>query len=155
MPTMNIDETACVTIAAPVELVRRQFGDIDHHARSHPHRGVRFDVIDSTSEQTHYRQTSRVGPFRISQTLTLAHTATGPLVNTVTAGPFSGGTITFAIAFETADTTRVDARLSATTTGIEALIGRITRRRLQRTLAAALDEDRIDLESGKYQPPAR
>ena len=57
MPTMNIDETACVTIAAPVELVRRQFGDIDHHARSHPHRGVRFSVIDTTSD----RATAAVG----------------------------------------------------------------------------------------------
>jgi len=44
MPSTNIDESALITIAAPADLVRGQFRDMDHHASTPPHRGVRFET---------------------------------------------------------------------------------------------------------------
>jgi hypothetical protein len=147
-----IDESATITISAPADIVRRQFADLDHHARNKPHPAVTFEILEATSDHTHYRQTSRVGPLRVTQEVDLPHAQTGPLVNTITKGQFRGGTITFDIAEDATDATTVTARLNATLTGPDAILGRLARRRLTRTLTAALEEDRIDIESGNYDP---
>ncbi len=76
--------TATIDIDQPVEVVRQQFGDLAHHARSGVHRGVRFTVIDDDGTLCRYRQATRVGPIWLRQELVVQRVDDGPLVNEIT-----------------------------------------------------------------------
>ncbi len=149
----TIAVTRSVSIAAPADVVRRQFGDVAHHAANRVHRGVRFEVLQEDRARCRYRQVTRVGPIRLAQELDLERVEGGPLVNTVTHGQFKGGTITFDIQPDGPDRSHVDARLEAEVKGLGALAAPLLRRSVRRAFDRALAEDRNDLESGAYLEP--
>jgi hypothetical protein len=149
----TIDVKRSVAIAAPADIVRRQFGDVAHHAANEVHRGVRFEVLDDNQTRCRYRQVTRVGPIRLIQEFDLERAANGPLVNTVTLGQFKGGTITFDIQPDGLDRSNVEARLEAEVNGFGALAAPLLRRSVRRAFDRALAEDRNDLESGTYLEP--
>lgn len=146
----TIDIRRSVSIAAPADIVRRQFGDVAHHAATHVHRGIRFEVIAEMGAWCHYRQVTRVGPIRFTQEFDLERVDDGPLVNTITRGQFEGGTISFDIEPDGAQRSTVNARLDAEVNGLVALAAPLLRRSVERALDRALAEDRNDLESGTY-----
>lgn len=138
-----------IDIAAPVAQVRRQFGDVAHHQHPGVHPGVTFEVISDDHDICRYRQVTRIGPLRSTQEMELRRRAEGPLVNTIVRGVFRGGAIVFDVAESGPDRTTVAARLESDRTAhrvfrplISLMVGR--------ALGAALDEDRHDLESGRY-----
>lgn len=145
-----IDIRRSVSIAVPADIVRRQFGDVAHHAATHVHRGVRFEVLADDGARCRYRQVTRVGPIRLTQEFDVKRVDDGPLVNTVTRGQFEGGTITFDIRPDGAEQSAVEARLKAEVRGLGALAAPLLRRSVRRAFDRALAEDRDDLESGKY-----
>lgn len=144
------DVVARVTIRRPSDVVRRQFGDVAHHADTGVHRGVVFEVLRETSDLCVYRQTTRVGPLRLRQEFELPRQPDGPLVNHVTKGQFRGGTITFTIEPTSADTTGVEAHVRADLPVFQRPVAPLLRRTVSRALAQALEEDRHDLESATY-----
>lgn len=146
----SIDVQRSISIAAPADVVRRQFGDVGHHAATGVHRGVRFEVLDDDGTLCRYRQVTRVGPFRLAQDIDLERTDEGPLVNTVRRGQFAGGTITFDVQPDTASSSIVEARLCAELTGPAVLVAPLLRRSVERAFERALAEDRHDLESGAF-----
>ena len=138
--------TETVTIEAPAEIVRAQFGDVGHHERVGPHNGVAFRVLRSDARSTDYEQVTSIGPIKAKQTLRLDDVGSGPLVNTVTGGMLRGGTITF----------RFDSHTAATVVTAE-VRGRaprplvpLLRRAVGRQLRAALVEDKTDIEQAGY-----
>lgn len=139
-----------ITICQPVDLVRAQFGDVAYHARAGVHRGVSFRVVDDTSEYCDYEQITHVGPTRTRQSFRLERGDLAHQVNTLTAGAFAPGSITFDIVPDS-DATIVTATLRAPLRGLAALFTPILRLMLGRSLARALAEDRRDLESGAYR----
>lgn len=147
-----LDVHADVQIERDPEVVRRQFGDVSHHERTAPHRGVRFEVIDDDLERCRYRQITRLGPVRVRQELVLERTEDGPLVNTVVAGQFAGGTISFDVQPASSDAGRSVVRASLFTElrGVRALLALLLRRNVARAFSRALDEDKDDLERGSY-----
>lgn len=145
-----IDVRRSVSIAAPADLVRHQFADVDHHAASDIHRGVRFEVLDDDGIRCHYRQVTHVGPIRLAQELTMERVDDGALVNTITRGQFEGGTITFDVQPDGSDRSRVEARLQADVAWLGTLAAPLMRRGVARAFDRALAEDREDLESGTY-----
>ena len=156
----QLDVRADIEIDRDQTVVRRQFGDVAHHERTSPHRGVRFEVIDEDRERCRYRQTTKLGPARLRQEFVLPRTQDGPLVNTVVAGQFTGGSISFDIqpAADAPARSLVEARLVAELTGVQALLAPLLRRNVARALSRALAEDKNDLENGSYsltdsQPP--
>ena len=124
-----------------------------HHAATHVHRGVRFEVLSEDRGRCQYRQVTKVGPFRLAQEFDLQRVEGGPLINTITHGQFTGGTISFDIQPDGADRSTVEARFEADVEGLGALASPLMRRTVTRALDRALAEDRHDLESGNY--PAR
>ncbi len=142
-----------VAIDRSPELVRSQFGDVAHHEATGVHDGVEFHVVSDDGSVCRYRQISRVGPLRLRQHFELPRAPDGPLVNTITKGQFSGGSITFEIGGEDDGPSTVTATLDAPLSGPAALIGPLLRRVVSSSLRAALVEDKADLESGRYQPP--
>lgn len=146
----TIDVQRSISIAAPADIVRRQFGDVAHHAATGVHRGVRFEVIDDGPTRCRYRQVSRVGPLRFVQELDLNRRDDGRLVNTVVRGQFEGGTISFEVQPDGADRSTVLAHLQAEVSGLSAFAAPLLRRSVRGALDRALAEDREDLESGTY-----
>ena len=146
--------TRSIEIARPPDVVRAQFGDVAHHAATGVHRGVTFEVIDEDDRRCTYRQVSSVGPLRLTQQLELDRTDDGPLVNRITGGQFTGGTITFTVTPTAADRSSVDAELVAPLPALLRPLAPLLRARVGRQLAAALIEDRTDLETGRFEADA-
>lgn len=138
-----------VIIAAPSAVVRAQFGDVGHHQRSSVHAGVSFEVLDDDVDCCRYRQRTKIGPLASTQELALERRGDGLLINTITNGPFRGAAIVFEVADVDERCARVRARFES-----QRWSHRILRPLIDRvagaSLAAALEEDRIDLESGRY-----
>lgn len=145
-----LDVTRSVEIERDAGVVRRQFGDVGHHAATGVHRGVVFEVIEDDGARCRYRQVSTVGPMKLRQELELDRAADGPLVNRIVAGQFTGGVITFEVEPRGEGRSAVEARLSAPVSGVVRFVAPILRAQIGRQLAAALAEDKADLESGAY-----
>lgn len=141
-----------VRIRRPVAEVQAQFADVAHHQAAAPHRGVTFRVIEDSSASCAYEQVTRVGPVRSRQRFVLDRTAAGypaEQVNRIVEGLFHGGSITFTVVSH-ADGTSVTATVRHEPGPLARLASPVLRPVLRRSLAAALEEDRTDLESGNY-----
>jgi hypothetical protein len=139
-----------IEIAVPAGVVRTQFGDVAHHERTGVHAGVTFEVLSDDAERCRYRQISRTGPIRSTQVLELDRSERGSLVNTIVGGPFRGASIVFDIADIDGARSTVTARFDSPRR-IHRLMRPVIRRVVGAALAAALAEDRHDLESGSYR----
>ena len=137
-------------IERPAAEVRAQFADVAHHERSGVHRGSRFTVLADAGDTCTYEQVTG----RMRQQFELDRRDPALLVNTVTEGPFRGGTLTFDIREAGPDTSEVTATLAAPTGGVTGLLAPLLRVVLGRALAKALAEDQRDLESGAYAASA-
>jgi len=120
--------SAAVSIRRPLDEVQRQFGDVGYHQRTGHHRGVRFVVCAEEPERCDYEQVTRVGPIRLRQKVRLDRADGAHQVNTIVAGPFSPGTITFEVTPGSGDVTRVVATLRAESRGVVRLAAPILKR---------------------------
>ena len=142
--------TERVRIDRPVAVVRAQFADVAHHEANPPHDGVTFRVLQDSPESCEYEQASRIGPFRSRQRFVLDRTDPDHQVNRIVAGPFRGGSITFDVR-EDGDGAEVVATVRHDAGPAVRLLAPVVSRVLRRSLATALAEDRVDLESGRYE----
>ncbi len=146
----TLEVVRSVEVDRDAEVVRRQFADVAHHAATAVHRNVVFEVIEDDGVRCRYRQISRVGPLRLRQEMELDRNRSGPLVNKIVSGQFAGGSIAFDVGPRGADRSVVEARLTAPLTGVQRVVAPILRAQVGRQLAAALLEDKADLEHGAY-----
>jgi hypothetical protein len=147
-----LDVTRSVEIERNAGVVRRQFGDVTHHEVTRLHRGVVFEVIDDDGIRCHYRQITEVGPLKIRQEMILDRSESGPLVNQIVEGQFTGGAISFDIQPRGATRSAVAARLTAPVPLVLRVMTPILRAQVGKQLTAALLEDKADLEQGTYGP---
>lgn len=138
-----------IRIDRPVEVVRAQFADVAHHEANPPHHGVTFRVLHDSPEACEYEQVTRIGPVRSRQRLVLDRTHADHQVNRIVAGPFRGGTITFDVGPD-GDGAEVVATVCHEPGPGVRLLAPLLSRVLRRSLAGALEEDRVDLEYGRY-----
>lgn len=154
MPTWHarvmIEAQSRITIQRPLDEVQAQFGDVGYHERSGHHRGVSFRVSSESSRSCSYTQKSRVGPVQVRQQFELDKSDPGHQVNTLLSGAFSPGSITFDIVANGDEGATVTATLCSTRRGLTRLAAPLLRRPLVRALTRGLEEDRDDLESGRY-----
>lgn len=54
MSTINVEVQR--TIRRPVDVVSRQFGDIQHHSRDRVHPDIKFTVLSEDGDQCRFRQ---------------------------------------------------------------------------------------------------
>lgn len=144
-----------IAIDQPVDVVRSHFADVAYHARSGVHRGVSFVVVDDDDEQCTYDQVTRLGPVRLRQSFRLDRRDPAHQVNTLVAGAFAPGSITFDIGPADSGATVVTATVRSQARGLTARLAPVLRRPLSRSLARSLAEDRHDLESGAYSSAGR
>jgi hypothetical protein len=134
-------------IDRPVDEVRAQFADVEHHAETQVHRNVRFEPVAGSPQR--FRQLTCKGPLRLRQEIEMDGTDDGGIVQRVVAGSLCGSTLTFGFAPAGSGTT-VTATAQVPLRGLGRLAGRLLARSMRRALATALDEDRLDLESERY-----
>lgn len=145
-----LEVRACVIIRRPLEEVQAQFADVAYHERNGHHSGVRFHVLSESSQSCSYSQESRVGPLRLHQQFELDKSEPAHQVNSLISGAFSPGSITFDVIADGPDAAEVTATLRSTRPGLTQLAAPLLRRSLARALTRSLEEDRGDLESGRY-----
>lgn len=146
--------TVVQRIARPIAEVRAQFADVEHHARVPVHRGVTFEALDHLGPRCH-RQTTTTGLMRIRQEIEIREQADGSLLNTVIRGRLRGSTLTYRFTPLAPDETEVTATVEARLPLVARPFARRLVQSLGRSLATALEEDRHDLESGRYAASLR
>lgn len=147
--------TRTVIIRRPLAVVAAQFADVAHHQRTGVHRGVRFTVLDETATRCHYDQVTSRGPLRLRQRFRLDRSDPVHQVNTVIAGSFRGDTLEFHLRTTEPDCTEATAILTSSRKRMR-VAGPLLRPFLGRALQQALEEDKHDLEAGRYnrsEPP--
>lgn len=144
-----------VWIDAPRDLVRDHFADLDHHVETgvHPEIGLRRLDPDERG-RTRFEQVVRLLGRRRRDVFERRHLPDGSIVDTSVEGAHRGGTVTVAFEREAREgrlgtLVMIDLRLP-----LPPVVGPVLRpmaaAQLRRLLQRAGEEDRRDLESGRY-----
>jgi hypothetical protein len=145
-------------IAAPIEQVRAQFADLDHHIQNQVHPKLRFEVQERGPHRARYLQEVRLLGIRQRDVFERRIAPDGSIVDTSVEGFNAGGSISAWFAPReqagragTAVTLTVRLPLPPL---VGALVRPLLERQVARELRAAAAEDKHDLEVRGY-PAAR
>jgi hypothetical protein len=136
----------------PVSVVRAHFLDMRHHIAHDVHKGVHYTILDESGDRCRLRQKFKVLGMTKTDEIELSRRADGAVVQDYLKGDFAGGTLTISFTEDGADATRLHADFDIPLRGMNRLLKPILLRTVKKLVAAALEEDRVDLEVGKYQP---
>jgi hypothetical protein len=139
-----------VEIGRPIDEVRAHFFDIEYHAKHDVHPGYQFIVRSREADVVTYDQVSS-GLFGRRRDLLVTRRDSAQNLRTLCVeGPNLGLTVNFD--FEPRSEGRCVCRATFTlpTRGALRMIQPLVRWGLRRAVRAALQQDRVDLESGRY-----
>lgn len=142
--------TGTVRIAWPIDVVRRQFGDVRHHAARQVHRGVTFTVLSDSEGECRYRHEVRVAGLRQAAEVVLTRAADGSQTNLFITGSNAGMTIVHRFARDGEEATFATVTIELPLRGARRLLAPLVRRVLRRDLSRGLEEDRLDIEQRGY-----
>ena len=135
----------------PADVCRAHFLDMRHHIEHGVHKGVHYTILDEAGDTCRVRQKFKVMGMTKVDELELRRRADGAVVQDFIAGDFAGGTLT--IQFTPDGTgTKLHADFDFPLRGFNRVIAPIILRTVKKLAAAALEEDRVDLEQGRYEP---
>ena len=142
-------------IARPIEVVRRHFGDVDHHARNRVHPDVDFTPLAETDGECRFRKTLHIAGIPVSDEVILRRQPDGSITEDSVAGPSAGMRFTTRFRAEGPEVTATTLTVELPLRGVKRFAAGVLRRLFQRRLLQALEEDRRDLEDGTYARPDR
>lgn len=142
--------SASTHISRPIDVVRRHFSDVDHHMRNPVHPGVAFTPIADSGQECRFRKTIRVLGVPVVDEVVLRRQADGSITEDSVAGPSTGMRLTSSFRADGADRTATTLTVEMPVPGLRRLAAPLLKRFVLRRLTKALDEDRRDLESGRY-----
>jgi hypothetical protein len=142
--------TRSVRIARPIEIVRRQFGDVHHHETRRVHRDVRFTVLADSAGECRYAHEVRVAGLRQSAEVIMKREADGSQTNHFVSGSNVGMKVIHRFRPAGAETTVAEVTVELPLRGLRRLLAPLVRRAVRRSLATGLEEDRRDLEEHGY-----
>ena len=137
-------------IARPVEVVQTQFVDMGHHASTRVHADL--DVSNVRAQEGGCRFTGRRRIFGMLQEdeIEVLRRANGSSTLRSLSGSNAGLLITQEFESVGPDPTRVRTTVEMPLNGMLRFLAPLVRMGLQRDLATALEEDRVDLEERSY-----
>ena len=137
-------------IARPVEVVQTQFVDMGHHASTRVHADL--DVSNVRAQEGGCRFTGRRRIFGMLQEdeIEVLRRANGSSTLRSLSGSNAGLLITQEFESVGPDRTRVRTTVEMPLNGMLRFLAPLVRMGLQRDLATALEEDRVDLEERGY-----
>lgn len=137
-------------IARPLHVVQSQFVDMAHHERNRVHRAL--EISNARPLPSGYRFTARRRVFGMLQeddNEVLRH-ADGNSTLRSLSGANAGLTVTQTFESRGPERTLVRIEVKLPVTGLLRLLSPLLRLGIRRDLAAALEEDRVDLEERRY-----
>lgn len=139
-------------IDAPAERCRRHFFDMRHHEQHRVHAGATFHVREADAQRVLYEQRTRFFGAMLVDVAELRRCddAAKTLENRVLSGASAGLVVHFRFEALDAARTRVHLRATWAPTGLKRLLTPLLRSALVSGFARAVDEDRADLEGGRY-----
>lgn len=138
------------TIRRPVDLVSRQFSDIQHHARHRVHRDVKFTVLAEEGDTCRFTQETRLVGIIQKDEVLQRREPNGCLDAEVVDGANKGMRIHLAFTPVGTEATLVTFRAELTASGIKRVLKPLFEMAVRRAVAKGLEEDRIDLEERGY-----
>ena len=137
-------------IARPIEVVQTQFVDMGHHASTRVHADL--DVSNVRPKEGGCRFTGRRRVFGVLQEdeIEVLRSTDGNSTLRSLSGSNSGLLITQEFESVGPDRTRVRTTVEMPLSGMLRLLAPLVRIGLQRDVATALEEDRVDLEERGY-----
>ena len=145
-----IVENECV-IRRPLEEVRGQFADYVYHSQYDVHPGISFTVTEKSGNRTRYGVAVRLlGMMQRDDVVTTAVDDATVESETI-AGTNKGARIHHEFSPRPDGSTLVKSRLSFPARGVKALLAPAFKAAAQKIVDRAIEEDRRDLESGRYQ----
>ena len=137
-------------IARPIDVVRRHFSDVDHHVRNEVHPGVTFTPLTDAEEECRFRKTIRILGIPVADEVVLRRQADGSITEDSVAGVSTGMRLVSRFRADRPDLTTTTLTVEMPVPGVKRLVAPLLRRLVLRRLTRALDEDRRDLEGGRY-----
>ena len=142
--------SASVHIARQIDVVRRHFSDVDHHTRNPVHPDVVFTPLADSGHERRFRKTIRILGIPVVDEVVLRRQADGSITEDSVAGPSTGLRLVSRFRAAGPDLTATTLTVEMPVRGLKRLAAPLLRRFVLRRLTKALDEDRRDLESGRY-----
>lgn len=145
-------------IAAPLETVKSQFADLQHHIATGVHPKLRFEVLQQSGQRARYTQEVTLLGIRQRDVFVREFEPDGTMVDTSIEGFNKGGSLRFSFRPETRSgaagtDVRIEIRLP-----LPPLVGPLIRPllvgQIRREVAAAAAEDKHDIEVRGYRPRA-
>ena len=146
-------------IAAPVEQVRAQFADLDHHIAAGVHPKLKFEVLQRGRERVRFVQVVRLLGITQRDVFEREFATDGTMTDTSIEGFNKGGSLVFRFEPEWRDGRRGTAVTITIRLPLPPVVGRLLRRPLEaqvrREVRAAAAEDKFDIEVRGYPAASR
>jgi len=142
--------SASTHIARSIDVVRRHFGDVEHHARNAVHPDVTFTPLADSRDERRFRKTVRILGIPVVDEVVLRCQVDGSITEDSVAGLSTGMRLVSRFRAEGPDVTGTTLMVEMPVRGLKRLAAPLLRRLVLRRLTKALEEDRRDLESGRY-----
>lgn len=144
--------SASTDIARPIPVVRLHFGDVEHHVANAVHPDVEFMPLPAPDGERRFRKTVRVLGVRVDDEVVLRRQPDGSITEDTIAGPNKGMRLVSSFRAEGPERTVTTLTVELPLRGLRRLFVPWLRRLLARRLSKGLEEDRRDLEGGRYHP---
>ena len=140
-------------IGRAIDVVQAQFVDMAHHERTRVHRDLEVKNARPVANGFRFTASRRVfGMLQVDESEVLRH-PDGSSTLCSLSGSNAGLKITQTFESRGPESTLVRTEVNMPVTGLLKLLLPLVRFGIQRDLAIALEEDRIDLEQRKYAKP--
>lgn len=137
-------------IARPIDVVQSQFVDMAHHASTSVHADLEISNVRAQEGGCRFTGRRRVFGMLQEDEIEVARSADGNSTLRSVSGSNAGLLITTVFDSLGPERTRVRTTVEMPVSGILRLLSPLVRMGLQRDVAKALEEDRIDLEQRGY-----
>lgn len=142
-------------IGRPMEEVRSQFLDIDHHTRVDVHKGFKFTVLEQRDGYCHFRQETTLLGMRQVDEIVMRRLDDHHVIQEYKTGLNAGGRLDVAFRPQGTDATVVDVTATMPVKGVKKLFAPLLVIATRKLGEKALEEDRVDLEERGYPARAR
>jgi hypothetical protein len=142
--------SACTYIARPIDVVRRHFSDVEHHMKNRVHPDVEFTLLSAPEGERRFRKTVRVLGIQVVDQVVLRRQPDGSITEDSVAGPNTGMRLISCFRADGPECTATTLTVQMPVRGLRWLVVPWLRILIVRRLTKALDEDRRDLEGGRY-----
>ncbi len=156
--TRHAQATHTEWIAAPVDTVRAQFADLDHHIRRNVHHKLRFEVLAVQPDGARFVQEVRLLGIRQRDVFERRLTADGGIEDRSIEGFNRGGRLRFDFRPAVRDghegtEVQIDIQLPLPPV-VGWLVRPLLEAQVRKELRAAAREDKLDIEDRGYVAPA-